>query len=235
LLRFVKSILLMDDPWFSLWVGLALMPGAPSSRKVLPLMRQRLYTPVMSAKTLMTMAEFLELPDEELRRHELWQGEPIELGETIFAHNWIRDKLLTLISFFLMHSELGGEALVETGIQFDSSTLARPDLAYWDADHLSAIDWLHGPVEVVPQLLAEVVSPSNSLRELFEDAKYYLRAVVKVAWIVERDPFTIHVFEDGHAMRVLRPGDKLEAPSVLPGFSENVSRFVPPVRYCRGE
>jgi hypothetical protein len=46
---------------------------------------------------------------------------------------------------------------------------------------------------------------------------------------VERDPFTIHVFERGQAKRLLRPGDKLEAPSVLPGFSEKVSRFVPPM------
>ena len=184
----------------------------------------------MSTKTLMTMEQFLALPDEESCRYELWQGELIDVGDTTYAHNWIRDKLLFLITIFLTHSNLGGDVHVETGIRFDSNTLARPDLAYWDAAHLASMDWVHSPVEVIPQLIAEVVSPSNSLRKLFANAQYYLRAGVQVVWIVEREPFAIHVFEKGQAKRVLRPGDKLEAASVLPGFSEAVSSFVPPVR-----
>ena len=179
--------------------------------------------------TLMTVQQFLELPDEALRRHELWQGELIEVGETIFAHNWIRETLRFGIKQFLLASNTSGEVLVETGIQFDSNTLARPDVSYWDAQHLAALDWNHSPVEIIPQLLAEVVSPSNSLRTLFRNAEYYLRAGVQMVWVIDRDPFQIHVFEKGQSKRVLRPGDLLEAPTVLPGFSENVSCFVPPV------
>src|ERR1035438_9763440 len=149
----------------------------------------------MSTKTLMTVEQFLQLPDEESRRYELWQGELIEVGETIFSHNWIRDKLLVCISNFLMSVKLGGEVLVETGIRFDSTTLARPDLCYWDAEHLARIDPDHSPVEIVPQLLVEVVSPSNSLRTLFRNAEYYLRNGVQVVWVVDRKPFEIHVFE----------------------------------------
>ena len=101
----------------------------------------------MGTKTLMTVDQFLQLPDEELRRHELWQGELVDLGETIFNHYWIRDMI---------------------------------------------------------------------------------RCGVLVAWVVDRDPFEIHVFEKGKAKRVVRPGETLEAPTVLPSFSENASRFVPP-------
>jgi len=184
----------------------------------------------MSANTtLMTVQQFLELPDEQLRRHELWQGELIEGGETVFAHNWIREMLFFCIRQFLLASKVGGEVLVETGIRFDSNTLARPDVSYWDARHLAAIDWNHSPVEIVPQLLAEVVSPSNSLPTLFRNAEYYLRAGVQVVLILDRDPFEVHVLEKGRSARTLRPGDRLEAPAVLPGFSEDVSRFVPPV------
>jgi len=50
-----------------------------------------------------------------------------------------------------------------------------------------------------------------------------------VVWIVDLDPFEIHVFEKGKAKRIVRPGETLEARSLLPGFSENVSRFVSPV------
>jgi Uma2 family endonuclease len=182
----------------------------------------------MSTKTLMTVDQFLLLPDEELRRHELWQGELVEVGETIFNHNWIRDELVYCLRHFLRQRRAGGEVAAETGIQFDTQTLARPDVAYWDAEHLAAIDKDRSPVEIMPQLLAEVVSPSNSLSELFRKAEYFLRCGVQVIWIVDRDPFEIHVFEKGNAKRVVRLGEVLEAPSVLPGFSENTSRFVPP-------
>ena len=152
------------------------------------------------------------------------------MGETVFAHNWIRETLRFGIKQFLLASNTSGEVLVETGIRFDSSTLARPDLSYWNAQHLARIDWNHSPVEIVPQLLAEVVSPSNSLRMLFRNAEYYLRAGVQTVWVVNRDPFEVYAFEPGKAKRTVRIGEMLDAPSVLPGFSVSVSSFAPPVQ-----
>jgi Uma2 family endonuclease len=153
----------------------------------------------MGAKTLMTIEQFLQLPDEELRRYELWQGELVEVGETVFSHNWIRDKLIFLIATFLLKAKLGGEVLAETGIQFDSNTVARPDVAYWDAEHLQRIDWEQGPVAVIPQLVVEVLSPSNSLPDMLRKADYYLRSGVLAVWVVDRDPFAVHVFRGGEA------------------------------------
>jgi Uma2 family endonuclease len=182
----------------------------------------------MATKTLMTVDQFLLLPDEELRRHELWQGELGEAGETILNHNLIRDELVYSLRYCLRQHDRGGQAVAETGIQFDSITLSRPDVAYRDAEHLASIDKNRSPVEIMPQLLAEVVSPSNSLSELFGKAEFFLRCGVQVVWVVDRDPVEIHVFEKGKARRVVRLGEVLEAPSVLPGYSENTSRFVPP-------
>jgi Uma2 family endonuclease len=182
----------------------------------------------MGTKTLMTLEQFLQLPDEESRRYELWQGELVEVGETILSHNWTRDELVMCVKLFVRRIKLGGEAAAETGIQFDTNTLARPDLCYWDAQHLASVDWSHSPVEVIPQLLAEVVSPSNSLRTLFRNAEYYLRAGVLVVWVVDLDPFQIHVFEPGKAKRTVRLGEMLDGGAALPGFSVDVSRFAPP-------
>ena len=174
------------------------------------------------------MEQFLQLPDEESCRYELWQGELVEVGETTIRHNWIREELIFALKRFLLETKLG-VVFAETGVRFDSNTLSRPDVVYWDAQHFAAIDWDASPVQVIPQLLAEVVSPSNSPRTLFRNAAYYLRAGVQVVWVVNRDPFEIHVITAGQANRVLRPGDLLEAITVLPGFSEEVSAFAPPV------
>jgi Uma2 family endonuclease len=178
----------------------------------------------------MTMEQFLQLPDQESYRYELWQGELVNVDERPLVHSWIRGEFVVRIKLFLEDCILGGEALGGTAIQFGSHTLTRPDLSYWDAEGMKRMDWFSAPVRVIPRLLAQVASESDLPERLAERAEYYLRAGVQVVWIVDRDPFQIHVFEKGQPKRVLRPGDKLDAPTVLPGFSENVSSFVPPVR-----
>jgi Uma2 family endonuclease len=182
----------------------------------------------MSTKTMMTMEQFLALPDEESYRYELWQGELIDVGETTVRHNWVREKVIRAMGDFLEESVIGGEVFAETGIQFDTNTLARPDVVYWDAQHFATMDLDSSPAQVIPQLIAEVVSPSNSLKTLFRNAEYYLRAGVQVVWVFGREPFEVYVFEQGQPKRVLRLGERLEAPTVLPGFSEEVARFAPP-------
>ncbi|SRR5579871_264193 len=179
------------------------------------------------AQTMMSMADFLDLPEETSCLYELWQGELVYVGDTTVSHNWTRDELRSAIRNFLRQSKRGGEVLVETGIQFDTNTLARPDLVYWDAAHWTSMDLDATPAQVIPQLIAEVVSPSNSMKKLFRNAEYYLRAGVQVVWIFDRDPFEVHVFKQGRPKRILRKGDLLEAPAVLPGFSEPVSQFIP--------
>jgi Uma2 family endonuclease len=138
----------------------------------------------MGTKALVTMEQFLQLPDDESYRYELWQGELVDVGETTIRHNWVRDRLIFLISCFLERTKLG-MVFAETGVQFDSNTLARPDVVYWDAAHFATIEWDRSPIQIVPQLVAEVASPSNSLNRLFRNAEYFLRAGVQVVWVVE--------------------------------------------------
>jgi len=178
---------------------------------------------------LITLEQFLQVPDEESYRYELWQGELVDVGETTIRHNWVREKLIFLLSRFVRQTKLG-MVFAETGVQFDSNTLARPDIVYWDAAHFATIEWDRSPIQIVPQLVAEVASPSNSLNRLFRNAEYFLRAGVQVVWVVDREPFEIHIFEQGKPRRVVRPGEMLEAPTVLPGFSAEVARLVPPGR-----
>lgn len=184
----------------------------------------------MDTKTLVSMEQFLEMPEEKSCYYELWQGELEYVGETIFDHNWVREKLLVCITNFVMSLRLGGDALVETGIRFDPTTLLRPDLSYWDGAHLARIDRRRSPVDVRPQLVVEIASPSNSLSRLFRNARYFLASGVQLVWIVDLDPLQFHVFEQAQEPSVLGPGDKLDGGTVLPGFSEDVSRFVPPAQ-----
>src|SRR2546426_6248499 len=123
----------------------------------------------MGTKTLLTVDQFLELPqvkDDDYRRYELWQGELVEMGETIPFHNWIRDTLFLLMGSFVKAAKLG-TVFCETGVRLDSHTLYRPDLVFWDAPHWAAVDLRKSGVVVIPQLVVEVQSPSESAASLF--------------------------------------------------------------------
>ncbi len=79
-------------------------------------------------------------------------------------------------------SVLGGVALIEVGI-VTTAGLFAPDLAWASADFMKR----HGtetPLPSVPELCIEVVSPSNSTKELREKTDAYLAAGAQEVWIV---------------------------------------------------
>ena len=55
--------------------------------------------------------------------------------------------------------------------------------------------------------------------------RQYLRAGVKVIWVVYPRDCSVDVFESSGAARVLSDRDLLEAPDLLPGFSVPVSEL----------
>ncbi len=179
----------------------------------------------MGAKTLMTVEQFFELPCDELRHSELVQGEIFDLGNTSFDHDEIRDTLLRRLANFV---ESHGRGLVrwEAGVQIDSNSYYVADGAYWDSAGVARIDRTIARNMVPPSLVLEVASPTNSFTRLLRKARDYQRAGTQVVWIVNDDPFEIHVF-DGSARYVVRPGEKLECPSLLPGFSIDAASLDP--------
>jgi Uma2 family endonuclease len=76
-----------------------------------------------------------------------------------------------------------------------------------------------------PDLAVEVISPSETAADIAHKVSQYLRAGVKMVWVVYPRDSRIHVFESSGAARVLGSGDQLEAPAVLRGFSVPVSRI----------
>jgi Uma2 family endonuclease len=184
----------------------------------------------MGTKTLLTVEQFMQLPQyldqDNPRRYELDEGEVIEMASATFRHNFIGKQILVPLWRFLGETNLG-EALYETEVRLDTHTLYQPDIVYWDAAHVATIDKARTPVWIIPQFVVEVVSPSNSHRELLRRAVKYQRAGVHTVWIVNDDPLEVQVFEPSRR-RIVCAGEKLELPGLLPGFSMDVSKLLPP-------
>ena len=180
----------------------------------------------MASKTLLTVEQFLQSPEmaDERRRFELRNGERFEMGIPSPWHNQVRDRFFFSLTQFVDDKNLG-RVVAEQGIQIDSNSWYVPDVAFWDSARWATIDQDRSPIQVMPQLVIEVVSPSEP--GPLEKADDYLRAGVHTVWVAFRRPYEIHILERAGGRRIVRAGEKLEAPVLLPGFSVDAAHFLP--------
>ena len=119
---------------------------------------------------------------------------------------------------------------------FDSSTGFRlpnktkdvrsPDVSFVRAERLRQVP--KGYAELAPDLMVEVRSPSDSLTKLREKIQDFLAVGTEVGLLVDPDSRSVEVYRPGQsAPQVLRDGDMLTVPDLLPGWSVAVADLWP--------
>lgn len=106
----------------------------------------------------------------------------------------------------------------------DPDSVRGADVSYFRMEKLPGGKLPGAPTDVVPDLCVEVLSPSNSLREIRGKASEYLAAGIEEVWIVDSRKRTVEIVRRGETVRELDETDQLTS-SVLPGFSVQVSVF----------
>ena len=81
---------------------------------------------------------------------------------------------------------------------------------------------------VVPELAAEVVSPTDDVDEVMEKVEEYFRAGVRVVWLVLPRQERVYVYTSPTDVCILARGDDLTGDPVVPGFRLAVTDLFPP-------
>jgi Uma2 family endonuclease len=76
-----------------------------------------------------------------------------------------------------------------------------------------------------PDLVAEVVSPSDTFSSVAEKVEDWLKAGVRLVWVIDPATQTVRVYRTGQPTQVLREQDTLSGEDVLPGFACKVSEL----------
>ncbi|OAI42463.1 hypothetical protein AYO38_03005 [bacterium SCGC AG-212-C10] len=85
-----------------------------------------------------------------------------------------------------------------------------------------------GYMRIPPDLVVEVISPTNSAAEVEAKLRDYLRLGVRMVWVVFPDIQAVSVYRpDGTTLR-LEASDRLSGEDVLSGFEVSVSEFFRP-------
>jgi Uma2 family endonuclease len=104
-------------------------------------------------------------------------------------------------------------------------TMRGGDVCYYSYERLPKGPIPEGELTAVPDLVAEVKSPSDLWTELFAKVVEYLRAGVRVVVVIDPATSTVSVYRPDVLQQILGETDVLTLPDVLPGFSVPVARM----------
>ncbi len=165
-----------------------------------------------------TEQDVLEAEERDNRLCELVDGVLVEKAmgyrEAILAV-----ALARLLADFVVPRNLGHVTGADGMLRLFPGLVRIPDVAFasWDAfpDGRLPAD----PIpDLAPDLAVEVLSRSNTAREMQRKLREYFEAGVKLVWLVNPEPRTVAVYTSPDECAVFSEGQSLDAGAVLPGF-----------------
>jgi Uma2 family endonuclease len=176
----------------------------------------------------MTAEELAELPDDG-QRYELVRGELRSMPPVSAEHAWIVGWIARLLGEFVDPRGLGIILAGDPGFTLfrEPDTVLAPDLAFIRADRLPPPEQLLRFQDYPPDLVIEVVSPSDRAGDIRAKILDYLRAGVRLIWIVYPRRRAVAVHVAGAGVRQAGEDDELDGGDVLPGFRVRVADLFP--------
>ncbi len=173
----------------------------------------------MATTHLLTAEDLWALGDDG-HRYDLIRGELQRMAPAGGEHGEIGMMIGALLLMHARSRNLGTVFGADTGfiLARQPDTLLAPDVAFVRADRLPPRDQRIGFLELAPDLVVEVISPSERPSDVAEKVRIYLAAGVRMVLFIEPRPRTITVHCSGQAPRTLNEGDALDGRDVLPGF-----------------
>lgn len=100
------------------------------------------------------------------------------------------------------------------------SQVRKPDTSFIAIDRMTSEEYYEeGHCTTVPDLVVEVVSPTDNAVDLEDKIEDWLAAGVKLLWEVYPGNRTVRAHRPDGTATLLRESDALTAPDILPGFT----------------
>jgi len=166
----------------------------------------------------MTAEEFFALGSEP--RGELVRGRIVAMTPPGFRHGSICSRLIRKIGRYLDDHDIGHLISNDAGVitQRSPDTVRGPDLAFFHYDQLPKEEEPIGYPAVSPDLVFEVLSPTDRMSDVLEKVAEYLRSGVGVVCLADPARQHIEVYRDEQPLLHFDLCDELIIPDVLPGF-----------------
>lgn len=140
---------------------------------------------------------------------------PVGMPESLIA-----GLLAYLLNAFVLPRKFGLILGPDATLRLSPDQVRLPDVSFVGNDRLKNGRLPKGQApELVPHLAVEVLSPSNTRKEMERKLKEYFFASVLLVWLIDPDTRTAQVFASPDEMTEVPATGALDGGSVLPGFS----------------
>lgn len=152
-----------------------------------------------------TYEDYLAIPDDPSHRYEIVEGELFVSPTPMPRHQEVVVNFSRVMSTLAIEHQLGKVYTGPITVRLEEDTVLEPDLLFVSSPRLGILDPRRG-VLGPPDLVVEVLSPSNRGYDRNLKRKRYLAGGVAELWIVDGDENTIEVWRPGEQARTISSG-----------------------------
>jgi Uma2 family endonuclease len=179
-----------------------------------------------TTEKLLTAEEFEHLPDDgklydlidgelrEIPQLTMWQGE-VEANLAMRLHTYVRGRALGCVS-------IGKVAFI---VRRNPDRVRDADIAFIRQERLPSLEARQHIMEVIPDLVVEILSKSDTIEEISDKIDDWLGAGVQMVWIVDPYRRTVTIYQSGHDPALLGEHGTLDGDPVLSGFRCSVAEI----------
>ena len=159
---------------------------------------------------------YLHLPNKQT---ELVRGKLVVREPPGYHHGLVALKIGRLLANYVHDHGLGVVVAAETGFKLFSTpdTVRAADAAFIGRDRAPDPPPLGYPA-LAPDLVVEVVSPSDRAGEVQSKVADWLNAGCRLVWVIDPGRLRAIVYRADGSVNLLSDADALQGEDVLPGF-----------------
>jgi Uma2 family endonuclease len=178
-----------------------------------------------NVRRYVTAAEFLS-HSAAAGPSELVRGEIRVMTPAGAAHGLVAGTIFAALNAFVESRQLGVCFPDNTGFLLPGlgDTVRSPDVAFVRAERLPDQGIGPGWMNVAPDLVVEVLSPTETASELEEKLRDYRAAGTRLAWVADPTARIVSVRPTSAPESWVTEAETLDGGDVLPGFSLSVTR-----------
>jgi Uma2 family endonuclease len=173
-----------------------------------------------------TAKQLAKMPQDD-NRYELVEGVLRMMSPAGGRHGRVAGKVFRLLANRVVENNLGVTFAAETGflIATGPDTVRAPDAAFACYKKMEQLDDDSGFLPFAPDLAVEVVSPNDTFAEVEQKAFSWLDAGTQLVLVVEPESETVHAYRSSSNIKVLKPGELVDASDVVNGWKFSVSEI----------
>ena len=160
---------------------------------------------------------------------ELVRGEIRRHAPAGHRHGLVESIIAARLFAFLRENTLGRAVCGEVGVYIrrEPDTVRAADVAFISHERYAQVR-SDSYLDVAPELVVEILSPSDRWSDLQEKLGDYFAAGVQIVWLVDPQLAQVHVYEALDQVTLLTREGQLSGGELLPGFKIPLTELFAP-------